>query len=295
MINPYYSTLGIEERIGEAKPELSVLNEQDYLFSYAPSILYEMADGMVIKLENHFPIDSSQMDFHQKRQINCSKIINSKGEEVYIYICNANVENVDSGRMNPFLAFEEMNDINSEIWNPTVSVRNNTTKIDIQNLEKGTYFFNWWDVNDSLNKSLTNLWELIDYYEGKIDQCHMKSDSIQGLRISNKNEEYTDRLTDSLFAEIHIFCEIDSEYEKKRNDEFLKIIGQGFGNLNIFEKNKIIQFEIRGPALKSHKIDDRPISPEELIEYRAQDQSLENQSLEKILSFFSDNHIILKH
>lgn len=260
---PYYAQfhgLANNHLKTEGKKESPVVIEKpgpDCLFEYASPHPEMYADGFPDIPPSYYKMDSIRKHAPALASLNCSKITNAKGEAVYIYFTTITGPD-ELERMNPFLAFEGMNSLNPDLWNPGDFVKNNTAKISCENLEKGTYLFNWWDKNDSLYQTTARLWKTIFHFESAIDALRKKDDSLRSMFRSTGNTVYLDE------ANRLNFSKLQDAYEAQKAHEFLKVFQLGYGNQSFFDEHKSIRFGIRKEALVSHKISKKGISPEQL-------------------------------
>jgi hypothetical protein len=232
----------------------------DCLYEYASPHQLIYADGFLDIPKSYFEMEASRKTLPPVNRLHCSKIINSKNEEVFIYYTSTT--GPDSiMRFNPQLTFDAIE--HPDFTVPMEYVTSNKTRVADYDLEKGTYFFNWTDQSDSLVNSLHTLWNLAAKRNALDDSIHFQVDSLMKLFRTTKNHDYRLK-AEALY--LH-YDPIFEEFERKKNNEFKKIIQWGYGNMNHYNESKRIEFEIRKEAFLSHKISNKAISPEHLNEY----------------------------
>lgn len=217
----------------------------EHWFEYAPPRVALYADGFLVGEQG-----SRGDDINLKASLNCSKLLNSKGEEVYIYtVMRIGQDSLE--RMNPWLAFDGMNYINPvTYWKPAAFVNEPFTTIHADDLPKGTYYFNWWDSTDVLNKEIRGLWKTIAFYEARLDAVRD--------RMNGKTQKQTD-LPDTV-----TFTSVEDQYEQEVHAAYDRVILAGYGDPKAMGSGWPIRFDIRKKALLLHKISDTPVPPSEV-------------------------------
>ncbi len=250
----------------------------DCLDEYASSHQLIYSDGFLDIPESYYEMEVHGKTLPQVTRLHCSKIINSKGQEVFIYI--PTLDGPDSlERYNPFIAFEILNNRNPDYWNPREMVQHPVTSVFGYDLDKGTYFLNWQNENDSLHSKLKQLWTLVDKYEPLIDQFHKESDSLLHLFQTTMDKSFL-RMVEAV-----PITSTYEDYDQQKNVLFTQLLSLGYGDTVTFNENKQFRFQLNNKTFLSHKISKKPISPEILNEHlnETKKKSKPNKAVKQLL------------
>lgn len=291
IVDPYHSIFIGEARAkNDHKPismrplEANIRDKRNYWFDYAPERqeIYQQNGGLTYT-DMDLIKDSLRQLLPPTCYLNCSRITNSKGDIVFIYFTTiSGPDKVE--RMNPCLAFEALEHNNTTAyWDPPSFMKHISTVVRDYDLEKGTYFFNWWDEVDILNKAVHSLWTLKKQYHTEIQMIRAEDDSLRSLYRKTNDHNYLEK------ANILNFGKTVEEYNQKKAWGYSKIIQLGYGNKQYFEEHKTIRFEIRKEALLSHKISNKAVSPEQLSSYLSKPKKKRPKTVNRLLEIFVTN------
>lgn len=287
-VYPYYALFKsegefIEDSIVSIKPHSKQLNQRAYWFNYSPSVQANYIDMAGLAdtgpTGNYLPFP--------KIELQCSKIINSKGEDVYIYYTTV-LGIVEYETQNPCVAFEGMNHYNTKngYWS-TREFLYRTSNVGLyvkgMDLPKGTYLFNWYNENDPLNIIIKQLWNLKAQYDldrQKID--YQTEDSLRNLYRATLNQDYLNAANKKRTESYNEWIYIKDKYAHGIKELYQDIYDLGYG----INEGKYF-FSIYQKALLTHKLSEKLVSPEVLQQYIVDSEMMGPKEVQEILSVFT--------
>lgn len=260
-----------------------VEEKRNYWFDYAPARQeFYQPNGGLTYTKTDLVLDSIRRTEPATALLTCSKVKNSRGKDVFIYFTIL-IGPDDTERLNPCLAFDALEQSNTETyWEPSSFLRHTTALVGDYDLEAGTYFFNWWDEKDALHPLLSDLWEEKRTYENALRHIRSTDDSLRALFRSTGDRSYLEKANAD-----RSFSTTENAYEQQKLAAYQAILQMGYGSEDYFQEHKALRFEIRKAALTSHKLSVTPISPEELQRYLSDPKLKRPAAVGSLLDIFT--------